>query len=53
MADSLRGANIPLSDPIRLACARDATAFEPREQLERMLFWSVLRKAAFDPLSLL
>ena len=52
MADSLRGANIPLSDPIRQACARDAAAFEPRDQLERMLFWSVLRKAGFDPRSL-
>ena len=48
MADSLRGANVPLSDAVRLSCARDAAAFEPRDQLERMLFWSVLRKAGLD-----
>ena len=52
-ADSLGGPNIPLSDSVRLACARDAQAFEPRDQLERMLFWSVLRKAGFDPRSLI
>ena len=30
-ADSLRGANIALADPVRRACAADAAAFEPRE----------------------
>ncbi len=52
-ADSLGGANVPLTNAVRQACARDAAAFEPRDQLERLLFWSVLRKARFDPQSLL
>lgn len=51
-ADSLRGANIPLTDPIRRACAADARAFEPKESLERMLFVSVLRRCRVDAASL-
>jgi ribulose-5-phosphate 4-epimerase/fuculose-1-phosphate aldolase len=43
-ADSLGGPNLPLSDEVRRASARDAKAFEPREVLERMLFVSVLRR---------
>ena len=51
-ADSLRGANIPLADPVRRACAADAQAFEPRESLEKMLFTSVLRRTHIDAASL-
>ena len=47
MARTTRSAPI-LSDAVRQSCARDAAAFEPRDQLERMLFWSVLRKAGLD-----
>jgi ribulose-5-phosphate 4-epimerase/fuculose-1-phosphate aldolase len=51
-ADSLRGANVPLADPVRRACAADAAAFEPRESLERMLFTSVLRRCRTDAAAL-
>lgn len=51
-ADSLRGPNIPLTEEIRRACARDARAFEPRDRLERMLFCSVLREAGVEATSL-
>jgi len=51
-ADSLRGDDIVLADEIREACGRDARAFEPRGQLERLLFVSVLRDAGVDPASL-
>ena len=50
--DSLRGANIPLADVVRSACAADAQAFEPKESLERMLFTSVLRRCRIDAASL-
>lgn len=50
---SLPGPDIALDDEVRRGCARDAAGFEPRDQLERMLFWSVLRKARFEPRSLL
>lgn len=50
---SLPGPDIALSGEVRRGCARDAAAFEPRDQLERMLFWSVLRKARLEPRSLL
>ena len=43
-ADSLRGANLTLTDAVRYACAADAKAFEPKESLEKMLFDSVLRR---------
>ncbi len=43
-ADSLGGPNLPLSDEVRRAAARDAKSFEPRDALERMLFISVLRR---------
>jgi ribulose-5-phosphate 4-epimerase/fuculose-1-phosphate aldolase len=52
-ADTLRGDNIPLAQPVREACARDARAFEPRGKLEQMLFDSVLRRAGVRPESLL
>ncbi|HEX6017748.1 MAG TPA: class II aldolase/adducin family protein [Burkholderiaceae bacterium] len=52
-ADSLRGDDIVLADHIREACGRDARAFEPRGQLERLLFLSVLRDAGVDPASLI
>lgn len=52
MTDSLRGPNEALTDEVRLASARDAKAFEPREALERMLFDSVLRRGRVDPRSL-
>ncbi len=51
-ADRLRGPNDVLTDQVRLACARDAKAFEPREALEHMLFNSVLRRGGIDPASL-
>jgi ribulose-5-phosphate 4-epimerase/fuculose-1-phosphate aldolase len=51
-ADSLGGANVPLADPVRLACAVDAKAFEPKESLERMLFASVLRRCRIDAIEL-
>ena len=51
-ADSLRGANVPLSDAVRGSCAADARAFEPRDRLERMMFDSVLRRARVDPAAL-
>ncbi len=51
-ADTLRGSIRPLTDRIRRACARDAREFEPRGQLERLLFLSVLRDAEVDPASL-
>jgi ribulose-5-phosphate 4-epimerase/fuculose-1-phosphate aldolase len=51
-ADTLRGANVPLTDPVRAACAADARAFEPRDRLERMMFESALRRARVDPVSL-
>jgi ribulose-5-phosphate 4-epimerase/fuculose-1-phosphate aldolase len=51
-ADSLRGANLPLTDAVRSGCAADAQAFEPRESLERMLFTSVLRRCRTDAASL-
>ena len=47
-ADSLPGANLPLSDTVRTSCAIDARAFEPKEKLERMLFESVLRRSRVD-----
>ncbi len=46
--DSLRGANVPLTDLVRSACAADAEAFEPRESLEKMLFESVLRRCSLS-----
>lgn len=51
-ADSLHGPNLPLTDDIRRACARDARAFEPRDRLERLLFMSVLRDGGVDAASL-
>lgn len=51
--DSLRGDGIVLADAVREACGRDARAFEPRGQLERLLFLSVLRDAGVDPASLI
>lgn len=51
-ADSLHGPNLPLSDEVRIACARDAKAFEPRDSLERMLFTSVLRSGRIDAAAL-
>ncbi|MEO8122744.1 MAG: class II aldolase/adducin family protein [Burkholderiales bacterium] len=51
-ADTLRGSNRPLSEDVRRACARDARAFEPRGQLEQLLFLSVLRDAEVDAASL-
>lgn len=53
MADCLHGPNEPLTDAVRIASARDAQAFEPKEALERMLFDSVLRRGRVDPMSLL
>lgn len=44
-ADSLGGPNLPLSDEVRRASARDAKAFGANQELERMLFTSVLRRA--------
>lgn len=52
-ADSIRGPNVPLSDAVRRACARDARAFEPKGKLERLLFLSVLRESGVKPLSLI
>ena len=51
-ADALSGPNRTLSDEVRRACARDARAFEPRGQVERLLFSSVLRRAGIDAASL-
>lgn len=51
-AGSLPGPDLPLADDVRLACARDAKAFEPRETLERMLFASVLRRGRVEAASL-
>ncbi len=47
-SDSLRGANLTLTDSVRTGCAADAKAFEPRNSLERMLFDSVLRRCRLD-----
>ncbi len=44
-ADSLSGPNEPLSGAVRRACAEDAKAFGATQELERMLFVSVLRRA--------
>ncbi|MCE9660763.1 MAG: class II aldolase/adducin family protein [Burkholderiales bacterium] len=51
-ADTLKGANVPLADAVRLACAADAKAFEPRESLEKMLFDSVLRRCGLGAATL-
>ncbi len=51
-ADTLSGPNHPLSDEVRRACARDARAFEPKGQVERLLFSSVLRRAGIGAASL-
>jgi len=51
-AAALPGPDLALADPVREACARDARAFEPRGQLERMLFLSVLRRAGATAASL-
>jgi ribulose-5-phosphate 4-epimerase/fuculose-1-phosphate aldolase len=52
-ADSLRGPNLPLTQEVRRASARDAKSFEPREVLERMLFISVLRRGRIKAADLL
>lgn len=44
---------IPLTDQIRQSCAADARAFEPQGTIERMMFFSVLRRARFDPSTLI
>jgi ribulose-5-phosphate 4-epimerase/fuculose-1-phosphate aldolase len=44
-AAALPGPDLALTDAVRLACARDAREFEPRDRLERMLFTSVLRRS--------
>jgi ribulose-5-phosphate 4-epimerase/fuculose-1-phosphate aldolase len=49
---ALNGPAITLSDEIRQACAADAKAFEPKGAVERMMFFSVLRRAGFDPAAL-
>lgn len=51
-ADRVGGPNLPLSDEVRQACAKDAKAFEPKEALERMLFVSVLRHGHIDAATL-
>ncbi|MEO6659069.1 MAG: class II aldolase/adducin family protein [Burkholderiaceae bacterium] len=51
-ADGLRGSNHTLSDEVRRACARDARAFEPKGQVERLLFASVLRRVGIGAGSL-
>lgn len=51
-ADTLRGENLPLSDAVRRASARDARAFEPKGKLERLLFLGVLRDAGIDAATL-
>jgi broad specificity phosphatase PhoE len=51
-AAALPGPDVPLSDDVRRACARDARQFEPRDRLERMLFTSVLRRAGVTAASL-
>jgi ribulose-5-phosphate 4-epimerase/fuculose-1-phosphate aldolase len=51
-AAALPGPDVPLSDDVRRACARDAREFEPRDRLERMLFTSVLRRAGVTAASL-
>ena len=51
-AATLPGPDTVLSDEVRRACARDARQFEPRDRLERMLFTSVLRRAAVTAASL-
>ena len=44
---------VPLSDAIRRGCAVDARTFEPQGAIERMMFFSVLRRAKFDPSALI
>ena len=51
-AAALPGPDVPLTDAVRQACARDAREFEPRDRLERMLFMSVLRRSATSAESL-
>jgi ribulose-5-phosphate 4-epimerase/fuculose-1-phosphate aldolase len=51
-AAALPGPDVPLTDVVREACARDAREFEPRDRLERMLFMSVLRRSATSAESL-
>jgi ribulose-5-phosphate 4-epimerase/fuculose-1-phosphate aldolase len=48
VAAAIEGPDIPLTDEVRRACARDARDFEPRETLERMMFWAVLRRANIE-----
>lgn len=50
-ADGLDGPNVPLTDEVRRAAARDARAFGG-DALERMLFMSVLRRARIAAASL-
>ena len=52
-ADALAGPNVPLSDAVRRASARDAREFEPRDRLERMIFAGMLRRAKLDAADLL
>lgn len=52
-AGAIPGADIPLTDEVRRAAARDARDFEPRGQLEQMLFTSVLRRAGVTAASLI
>ena len=51
-AAALPGPDVGLSDAVRLACARDARDFEPRDRLEKMLFTSVLRRSGVTAESL-
>ena len=52
-ADALAGPNVPLSDAVRRASARDAREFEPRDRLERMIFAGMLRRAKLGAADLL
>ena len=47
--DAIPGPNRILSDDVRRQSAHDGANFEPRGQLERMVFASVLRKAGLTP----
>ena len=52
LSQSMAGPDITLGAGVKSSCARDAAAFEPRGQLERLLMASILRRAGIDLMSL-
>lgn len=51
-ADGIAGPNERLSDEVRLACVADARGFGAAQDLESMLFSSVMRRARLDAAAL-